>query len=376
MKRIALALLAAVLALSAPQPARAQGVEAPDREGDGAFAASRVVIPGRIAGDAMIMAGSAQLDGEVGDDARVLAGRYKQSGAVGGELAIAAQSAEIDGPVGDDLYVAANDVRLGSDARIGQDARIFGQDVLVKGRIDGNLDVSGESVALDAQVGGDVTINAREIFLSPNATIEGRLIWRSPTPPDIPPEAIVHRGVSGEVIKGWRREGVLTWAMPWKGAPRAVLYAGEAAVRITVALSAFLLGLLLVLLTPHYADRVFNVLRARWPAALGWGAAILLLTPVLAFVIMLSLVGFPLGFLMLLAWPLLALCGYALGAGALAALALKPATPGARVIALAAGLAALTVLSFAPAIGWMFAVAATFLGLGALALAVRPRLQV
>ncbi|MEJ0024055.1 MAG: hypothetical protein WDN76_11950, partial [Alphaproteobacteria bacterium] len=199
-------------------------LEAPDREGDAAYAASAVSVPGRIGGDAMIMAGSARIDGEVGDDARVVAETFKLNGAIGGELAVAAHKADIDGTIGDDLYIAGEDVHLGQNTRVGQDARIFGSDVLVKGRINRNLDVSGETVAISAQVRGDVTVHARHIILGPGTQIDGKLMWRSPNQPDIPEEAVVQGGVTGDIVKGWQREGVLSWALsvPRRAARRRV----------------------------------------------------------------------------------------------------------------------------------------------------------
>jgi cytoskeletal protein CcmA (bactofilin family) len=376
MRRFALVLFG-VSALLASPLAFAEGklgaVEAPDREGDGAYAAPQVTIPGRIGGDVMIMSEDAEIMGEIGDDARVLTRRYRQEGAVGGELAVMARSVEIDGQVGDDLYAAADDVHLSANARVGQDARIFGKDVYIKGRIDRNLDVSGETVAIAALIGGDVKIHARNIILGPGATIEGKLEWTSPNEPEIPQDAIIRGGVQGSVDKSWHSEGVLNWASPFRSAPRAAILASEAAGRLMVALSAFALGLLLALVAPQYADRVTNVLRDRWAASFGWGLLTLVLTPIAAVLMMLTIIGIPLGFLLLLSMPLLCLWGYAMGAAGLGAAVLRITKKGGRVWALALGLLGLTLIAFIPVIGWIAGAGATLLGLGATALASRPR---
>jgi hypothetical protein len=365
----------ALSASSAPAQSSWLGgaLEAPDREGDAAYAASAVSVPGRIGGDAMIMAGTARIDGEVGDDARVIAETFKLDGAVGGELAVAARKTDIDGNVGDDLYVAGEDVQLGQNTRIGQDARIFGEDVLIKGRISRNLDVSAETVAISARIAGDVTIHARHIILGPDAVIGGRLVWRSPNQPEIPQEAVVQGSVDGAIVKGWQREGVMSWASPLHGAPRAAIFAGEAAGRIMVALSAFVLGLFLVLLTPHYMDRVFATVRERWAVSVAWGFGLLLLAPIAAFIVMLTIVGIPLGILALLSLPIFMLWGYAVGAGAIGAAIIHRQTPQGRSLALVLGIAIVTVLAMAPFIGWLIGAVATMLGLGALAVALRAR---
>lgn len=377
--RFAPAWLAAALGLMvlAAGPAQAQtgwlggAVVAPDREGDAAYTGTQVSVPGRIGGDLIIMAGDASIEGEVGDDARVMAQKYVQTGSVGGELAIGAKSADIDGAVGDDLYITADDVRLRSYANIGQDARIFGKDVLIKGRITRNLDVSADTVAISAEVGGDVTIHARQIIFGPNTTIEGRLIWRSPNAAEIPQDVIVSGGTDGQIDKSWQPEGVLSWASPFHASHGAAIFA-EAAARLMVLLSAFAIGIGLVLLTPHYSDRVFATLRDRWTSSLFWGGVILIATPILAIVMMLTIVGFPLGILLLLSLPFLGLWGYAVGAAGLGTFAFRKPLALQRVLALAAGLVAVTLLSLTPIVGPLIGLLVIFLGLGALINAMRP----
>lgn len=370
----------AALALGAA-PARAESggwfggnVDIHDRRGDAMVAAGSVTIAGRITGDALIAAGQAAINGDVGGDARVVAGEYRQPGSVAGEVAVASGKADIDGSVGDDLYVAAEDVHLGGDARVSRNARIAGQDVLVKGRIDGDLDVQGETVAIDAQVGGNVTIRARTIILGPDTTIEGALKWKAAEAPDIPPDAIIAHGVSGQVVKRWDQRGGWAWDRPWRAAPSGAVFAGEAAVRLMIAFSALLIGALIVFLLPAGADRAADTARRRWPAVIAWGAGALIVVPPLAILLMVSIIAIPLGLLALLAYPLLLLTGYAAGAAILGAIILRGRGDGRRILGAGAGVGALTLAGFVPIIGPLIGVAATVLGVGAwLAMARPPR---
>jgi hypothetical protein len=370
----------AALALGAA-PARAESggwfggnVDIHDRRGDAMVAAGSVTIAGRITGDALIAAGQAAINGDVGGDARVVAGEYRQPGSVAGEVAVASGKADIDGSVGDDLYVAAEDVHLGGDARVSRNARIAGQDVLVKGRIDGDLDVQGETVAIDAQVGGNVTIRARTIILGPDTTIEGALKWKAAEAPDIPPDAIIAHGVSGQVVKRWDQRGGWAWDRPWRAAPSGAVFAGEAAVRLMIAFSALLIGALIVFLLPAGADRAADTARRRWPAVIAWGVGALIVVPPLAILLMVSIIAIPLGLLALLAYPLLLLTGYAAGAAILGAIILRGRGDGRRILGVGAGVGALTLAGFVPFIGPLIGVAATVLGVGAwLAMARPPR---
>jgi hypothetical protein len=269
---------------------------------------------------------------------------------------------DIDGNVGDDLYIAAEDVRIGNETRVGRNARIAGQDVLIKGRIDGDLDVQGEQVALSAQIGGDVKVRARTLVLGPDTTIEGKLIWEAAEQPDIPGEAIVAGGVQGKVVRRWNGPS-----------SNSAFFAGEAAARLMIAVSAFLVGALFVFFAPSTADRAVEAARRRWPAALGWGALLAFVTPLLAIILMLTIVGIPLGLLGLLAYPLLLLLGYASGAMTLGALALGTRGVGRRILAVGAGVLGLTLFAFLPFLGPIIGLAATLFGLGVLVVMMRPK---
>lgn len=266
-------------------------------------------------------------------------------------------------------------MRLGPDAHVGQDARIAGEDVLIKGRIDGDLDVAGETVAISAQIGGNVTIRARQITFGPDTAIDGVVKWQAASEPDISPDAIINGEIKGEVVTKWDRNGGWSWDRPWRAAPREAVFAGEAAYRAMVGLSAFIVGLLLVLLTPNYAARAAGIVRARWPAALGWGFIVMIAAPAAAVLLLFTIIGIPLGVLGLMAYPLLLLWGYAAGAACLGMIALPGGvnTSGRRVVALAIGLAVLTAVAFIPVIGFFAGLAATLLGLGALLLALAPK---
>jgi len=302
----------------------------------------------------------------------VVAGEYRQSGDVAGEVAAAVNKIDIDGAVGDDLYVASQQVHIGADARVGRNARITGRDVLIKGRVDGDLDVTGETVAVSAQVGGNVSIRARHIVLGPNTTIEGTLKWKSAEPPDIATDAIISHGVTGSVVPRWQRQGPFSWDRTWGMAPPEAIFAGEAALRIVIGLSAFLIGAAFALAAPHLADALAASARAGWPKSLGWGVLIMIAAPLAAVVLALTIIAAPLALLALMAYPLLLLLGFSAGSYALGAAALR-GTPDRRrrVLSAAAGAAALTALSFLPWLGVLAGVLTIALGLGACAVRAR-----
>ncbi len=174
--------------------------------------------------------------------------------------------------------------------------------VIVDGRVDIEGHVEGVVFALDAPVhigrraviDGDVVAGARPVTLEPGATLNQDLIYVDDKP-------VVPRGVTiyGEV----RRVGSEDFAFP-----DALLL--HAALWLAFTLSTLALGLLMLWLAPGVASAAFEVARERAGPAIAWGLGLFVGLPVAALVAVLTLVGIPLGAVVLLAlFPLYAL-GY------------------------------------------------------------------
>lgn len=344
-------------------------VEVQDQEGDAMAAAGGVSIVGRVQGDVLAAAGDIVLTGDVAGDVRSISGEFRHTGVVSGEVSIAAGTIVLDGLIGDDLWAAGEDMELGPETRIGQDARLAAEDVLLRGRIDGDLDVAAEQIALDAQVGGDVNVSGRRLVIGPGATIDGALRWRLEEEPLISPEAIITGGVEGEVVERsgwrWRTEGSGIAAGWWT--------------RLALLLCAFLAGGALIAGMPGFYAHAVGAVRRRVVLALGLGAGMALILATAALLLILSVLGAPLGLALFAASPLVLLFAYALAAGALGSLGLELTSlrrtdrPAQRLLALLAGLLALIALGFVPVLGALVAPLAIAAGFGAALLVVWTR---
>jgi hypothetical protein len=137
---------------------------------------------------------------------------------------------------------------------------------------------------------------------------------------------------------------------------------GAIAWLVGITVSLFLLGLILLLLAPRAADAIARTARAKSPVSFGVGFLAFFLIPIIAVAALFTVVGIPLGLiLLLLVIPLYAI-SYVTAAFALGRRILKDS----RILAFLVGLVILGLLSLIPIAGALIGLLATMFGLGLL----------
>lgn len=209
-------------------------------------------------------------------------------------------------------------------------------DVLV---LDGPIVVNGQVSGSVIAVNGDVT-------LGPGAQVRGDVMAGGTVTAD--PEAQVFGDVS---------DGV---SFTLRGPLEAL---GRFLVWLALSVSTLLILAALVLLAPRGADAVHAAATtAPWPSA-GWGLASLVGLPVLAVLLVVSVLGMPLGLTLLLALAFVLFVGSALSAWVVGRLLWTP--PRSRWLALLFGWLALSAATAVPRLGVVVWVLAAGFGLGA-----------
>jgi hypothetical protein len=213
----------------------------------------------------------------------------------------------------------------------------------LRNRVGGDVRGRVDRLTLDgAQIGGNLDYTSNNsVQLVNGARVAGTTTRHTPTD---------QGGGAGNAFLGWLRE----------------------------LIGIFALGLLLIFLLPGISTRAIDTLRAQpWPS-LGIGAAILIITPIVAlivFVIGVFIGGWWLGALLVPIWILVLAVGYVVSGFLLGRLLFARLGWGGYhdAIALLAGLFVLTVLGLLPVLGLLIGVAAVVFGAGALALTVSRR---
>lgn len=351
--------------LCALAPLASQGSdEAEASLGDNRFlAGDDVGLTNSTDGNAFVAGGRARIDGRVGGHAIVAGGVVQIRGDIEQDVMAAGGDVGIDANVRGDVRAAGGKISIERDARVRGGATLAGGSINVNGRVEGRLRAFGGAVRLDGEIGGDAEVAAEDIEIGPQARVAGRLLYRSAHAPQV---------AEGAVIDG----GIERARHAWQGVDGGgtVTRAVARVLRVLWFTGVLVLGALLVIVLPRFTRDAAATVRNDAPASLGLGVAVLVLVPLFAVFLCLTIIGIPLAFAVLLGYGLLLMLGFLTGALFLGDSALGLAKPanaessGWRILFL---LLALVVIAFMRRLPWIgeLAVFVLFLaGLGAFTL--------
>jgi hypothetical protein len=231
-------------------------------------------------------------------------------------------------------------------------AVIFDGPVTVDGTVEQSLVVFNGDVDISGTVNKDVVVFNGDVVVRSGASIGGNLVSRrAPT---------VEQGatVEGDQVRITGRLDI-----------GEIGFASRFAWWLGYSISTLVLGLLLLLFGPGLDVAITRVARERMGAAIGFGALWFFLLPVAAVVLLVTVVGIPLGLFLLLALALIYTVGYVAGAHGVGRLVMKP--PSSRYAAFLVGWLILRVIALIPVLGGLAWLLSAIFGLGLLAAAAR-----
>lgn len=312
-----------------------------------------IKIDGTVDGDVLCLGQSLTISGTVKGDVLCAAQMVTITGHVEGDVRVAGQTASVGGTIDGSLSVAAMQTTLDKNAVIGRDISIVGDEAQVAGKvtrdltsivttfkaeatIGRDLDVTGTTITLGSgtMIGGDFrSVSAREATRADGVTIVGKTDHRQP-----PSEA--------------------NSVLPPAAYVTATLF----------ALASFMiLGLALLMGVPKFMPAVAAQLKRAPFGSLGVGIIGLIMTPIVAICLIISIVAMPLGLVLLFAWLIALICGLVLSAYRLGEVIVAKMGWSERwqqMSSLAIGLLALFVVAMVPYLGDMVILAAIVWGIG------------
>jgi len=290
----------------------------------------------------------------------IVGGSVHQTEPVSGDLSAAGGQLTIDAPVARNLRAAGGHVEIGSNAAIGGNVSVAGGKVEIHAPVKGDVRVAGGQVLIDSSIDGNVEAAAGKLELGPNARIGGKLSYRSGNELERDPAAQVAGGVERLAGRG-AHHAANPFARGW-----------------IWTLGIVVLAVILAGAVPSAGQRVGAEMRSHPWIALLAGLVALVCIPTAAVLLMITIVGIPLGVLAILLYGALLMVGYVLTAVTLGDLALARARPadtartGWRMGAAALAVLVLALLTRVPFVGGFVLLVAIVAGIGALFLAIKP----
>jgi hypothetical protein len=249
----------------------------------------------------------------------------------------------------DAQVVITGQVIVARDERVGN-VVILNGDAVINGRVDGSVFAANGDVIVRGTVKDDVHAFNGRVTVEGGARVGGDVTSREKA-----------RISPGATVGGDVKSVNSRFSLGWAGAVAAIV------IWLAIVLSTLVLGLLLLVIAPRAADAFADAGRTAVGASIGLGVAAAIGLPIIGLALLASVIGLPLGAVLLLALGFLYTLGYVASAYFLGRLILRP--PQNRFLAYLVGWGILSVAGVIPVLNVLTFIAATVYGVGMIVVA-------
>lgn len=142
-------------------------------------AGGNVSVAGTVNGDLFVAGGNLILSGPVSGDVAAAGGTVNVSGNVSGDVRVAGGNVNILNSTGGELLAAGGQVNVSQGSFIEKGVKIIGGNINFDGRAKGKVSIKGENVYINGTIEQDLSVEAKEVKLGPNALIQGSFDYYS-----------------------------------------------------------------------------------------------------------------------------------------------------------------------------------------------------
>lgn len=254
---------------------------------------SRVTVSGTINGDTYLAGGEIVVDGVINGDLLIAGGNVIVSGTVMKNLRIVGGNVQVLGSVNENTSIVGGNIAIEKGSQINGNLVAAGGNVNIRAPIGKDITTATSQLTVVDMVGGDIVAAANNIEMQPGARVNGGLTYYSHNQASVDPNAIV--------------TGPITQHIPPQNNQKTPALFKTAALGWILFnfLSALILGLLAIFLAPNIVRQKSEIIFNRPWISLGIGLATLILTPVIIFILFITIIGIPLALILLLIYLLL-----------------------------------------------------------------------
>lgn len=252
-----------------------------------------------------------------------------------------------------DQIVMTGHLNVAADETV-DSAVIFNGPAVVDGTVRDSLVVLNGDAEVTGTVRQDVVVLNGDLVIRSGAEVGGDLVTQStPTVED------------GATVRGDQKSVATEFKFDEIG------FGGRFLWWVAYSASVLILGMLLLVFAPQLFPLVREAARSRLGSSIGWGAALFFLLPIASILLLITVVGLPLGIFLLLALAFIYTLGYTVATLAVGNLIMRTST--SRFVVFLVGWVALRLLALIPVIGGLLWFLACVWGLGLLAVAIHHR---
>jgi hypothetical protein len=246
----------------------------------------RTIVEGVVQGDLIVLTGEVIVTGTVeGDIVGLVGGPVRLGGEVGESVLVAAVSLETVGRIGADVSGFVGEARVGGE--VGRDVLVTGGEVEVTARVGRDVRSQAWRLIVNGEVGRDIAARVDDMVLGDAARITGDVTFRASDEVRVSPAAAVGGAlVQAQVLAPvWAQ--ALTRLLGWLS-----------------VLGFVVAGVALFWVFRGTGPRAVRVARERPGRSALVGLGVLVVPPIVALPLFLTLVGLPVALLILLFWAL------------------------------------------------------------------------
>jgi cytoskeletal protein CcmA (bactofilin family) len=322
-------------------------------ENDLIVTAEIVRIDGTVTGDVLAACRLLEISGAVTGDVLAFAEEIDLTGTVSGNVRTASRSLDIEGRVERNVTVAGEILRVGPGAEIRGSFTGAGREAILAAPVHRDLLIAAQTHRIDSRIGGSALLLGDELTLGDGAVTEGKIEYYGGQEPTVAPGAKLASPIAFEQIEEDEHEGRLSWLTYF----------------LFFWAAAFVLGAAFLLLWPGAAEALTAVHLPQHAKSFLVGLLAVGAVAALAFGLMITLVGLPLGVVTLFFWCLgLYLAQVYVGLYIGRELLGRPSDRSQLLVRLAVGLLAIHTAKSIPYLGPLVTVAVALWGFGGLVL--------
>jgi hypothetical protein len=323
-----------------------------------------VVIDGTVNGDAFVGAGLVEVAGTINGELFVAGGQVDVSGRVADRIIAAGGVIRLTGKTEKSVIAAGGTVILGRNGTVGENFLGAGGNLMIDGTIGGDARLASGQIDVAGEIKGNVETATARFRSEKGAVIGGNL-------------TIVTKDTSAIDIAQGTTHGKLTVKLQEEVAKPHILGVSplRLVIRLLFMLSLFACALVLSFLLPDQTASIGTTITRRPGQSALVGIATLILAPVLAVVLCITVIGVPLAVFVLMCYSwLLYLSQLGLGVALGSRLMGFDGKRGWYLFGpIAIGLLIVDVLMFIPYLNVLVVLAGLIFGVGALAIIMQEQ---